>query len=150
MGLSGVGCAVGTGGSQRTIVVTSEPAGAVVWLNDVEIGRTPVETDFTFFGTYDVRLRLDGYEPVTTSRKTDAPWHEWPGVDLAAAVIPLRFETKIEWHFDLLQAEEFRLESGEAERLLLDRADEMRRVTAGGLPALEAKARSVREDGGGE
>lgn len=147
----GVGCGSGgTGGGHRTIRVTSEPAGAVVWVNDVEIGRTPVETDFTFFGTYDVRLRLEGYEPVTTSRKADAPLHEWPGFDLAAAVIPFRFETLIEWHFDLEEAEEFRLDEGEAERRLLDRAGEMRRVTGGGLPALEAEARMRRREQGRE
>jgi len=144
----GGGGVAGWGGNQRTIRVTSEPAGALVWLNDVEIGRTPVETDFTFFGTYDVRLRLDGFEPVTTSRKASAPLHEWPGVDLAAAVIPMRFETLIEWHFEMLEAEEFRLDAAEAERRLLERAGEMRRVTSGGLPALEAKASAEREGGG--
>lgn len=41
---------------ERTITVTSKPAGALVYLNDEEIGRTPVTVPFTFYGVYDVRL----------------------------------------------------------------------------------------------
>lgn len=86
---------------QRTIHITSEPSGAQVYLNDVEVGRTPVEVGFTYFGTYDVRLRKDGYEPLVTSAKTDAPMHEWPGFDLIAMAWPQGTETIIRWHFDL-------------------------------------------------
>lgn len=87
---------------ERTISITSEPPGAIVWLNDVEIGRTPVETDFTFYGTYDVRLRLEGYEPLLTSRKANAPIYDWPGLDLVAEAIPADIESRVEWHFDLV------------------------------------------------
>ena len=59
----------GCGRQERVIEITSEPAGAVVWLNDRELGRTPVQTEFLFFGVYDVRLALEGYEPVVTSRE---------------------------------------------------------------------------------
>ena len=50
-----------TGCLKRTISVTTEPPGALVWINDVEVGRTPLETDFTFYGIYDVRLRREGW-----------------------------------------------------------------------------------------
>lgn len=86
---------------ERTISITSEPPGAIVWLNDVEIGRTPVETDFTFYGTYDVRLRLEGYEPLLTSRKANAPVYDWPGLDLVAEAVPADIESRTEWHFVL-------------------------------------------------
>ncbi len=49
-----------TGCVERTITVTSDPSGALVYLNDTEIGRTPVTVPFTFYGTYDVRLEHDG------------------------------------------------------------------------------------------
>jgi len=84
---------------QRTIHITSEPSGAQVYLNDVEVGRTPVEVGFTYFGTYDVRLRKDGFEPLVTSAKTDAPMHEWPGFDLIAMAWPQGTKTNIRWHF---------------------------------------------------
>ncbi|TVQ32303.1 MAG: PEGA domain-containing protein [Phycisphaeraceae bacterium] len=90
------GCA-----SERRIFITSEPSGAVVVLNDVEIGRTPVDIDFTWFGVYDVRLRKEGYEPLITSAKAEAPAHEWPGFDLIAETLPVRFKTHVQWHFEL-------------------------------------------------
>jgi hypothetical protein len=91
----------------RKIRITSEPPGARVWLNDTEIGLTPTEADFKFYGRYDVRLEKDGFEPLWTDKKAYAPVWQWPGLDLAADLIPARFDDVIEWHFDL----EPRLES---------------------------------------
>jgi len=123
-----------TGCLERTIRVTSDPPGAIVWLNDTELGRTPVETDFTFFGVYDVRLRLEGYEPVTSSRKAKAPFYEYPGIDLIAEAVPARIPTLIEWHFDLIPLAETRLSKPQAEGELLDRAREMRGTLNEGTP----------------
>ncbi len=89
----------GLGCVQRTVTVTSEPAGALVWLNDREVGRTPVTVPFTFYGMYDVRLERDGYEPLWTSQKAEAPWWETPPVDLFAEATDGRVE--LEWHFEL-------------------------------------------------
>lgn len=86
---------------ERTITITSEPPGAVVWMNDQEVGRTPVETGFTFYGTYDLRIRKEGYEPIVTQRTASAPWYEYPGPDLVAAALPFRIRTERHWHFDL-------------------------------------------------
>ena len=90
--LAGIGCV------ERTISITSEPAGALVHLNDEEVGRTPLEVPFTFYGVYDVRLEQEGYKPLWTKQKTDAPWWEAPGPDLFAEMIP---NNKVEqvWHF---------------------------------------------------
>jgi hypothetical protein len=107
---------------ERTIHVTSDPPGALVYLNDVEIGRTPVETSFLYFGTYDVRLRLDGYEPIVTSKRAKAPIYEMPGPDLLASAWPGRISTDIRWHFDLTPAPT----GPEAEADLLDRARSLR------------------------
>lgn len=115
---------------QRRIVVTSQPPGALVWINDVEIGRTPAETSFTFYGAYDVRLEMPGFEPVHTSRRTKAPMHEYPGPDLIASALPKKFETVIEWHFDLVPTTSEDPERAEAE--LLDRARDLRGQTEQG------------------
>ncbi|MEM0983155.1 MAG: PEGA domain-containing protein [Planctomycetota bacterium] len=87
--------------NQRIIRVTSEPPGARVWLNDSEIGVTPAEATFEYYGVYDVRLRLDGYEPIRTGKKAYAPIREYPGIDLIADLSPISFEHVTEWHFDL-------------------------------------------------
>lgn len=90
-----------TGCVERRIMITTEPSDALVHLNDVEVGRTPLEVDFTYFGVYDVRIRKSGYEPLVTSREAEAPFHEWPVVDLVAMAVPVRKRTIIRWHFDL-------------------------------------------------
>lgn len=86
---------------QRRIQVTTDPAGASVWLNDTELGRSPTDTSFTFFGTYDVRIAKEGYETLTTTREAVAPWYEYPFIDLLVIALPWTVETKLDWHFTL-------------------------------------------------
>ncbi len=127
-------CAAVAGGClERTITVTSEPPGAIVTLNDVEIGRTPVTTGFTYFGVYDVRVRKDGYEPLVTARETATPIWEYPGIDLLAIMAPWRVKTALDWHFELEpEVEPGSAEALEAETELLERAAELRDATRGG------------------
>jgi len=110
---------------KRTIHITSEPEGALVWLNDVEVGRTPLETDFTFYGEYAVRLRKEGYEPIVTTRKAKLPAYEWPVVDLAAEAWPQQITNDVRWHFDMLPAAE-RTDAEAAREAVLQRAAETR------------------------
>ncbi len=86
---------------ERRIKITSEPSGALVYLNDVEVGRTPVEVEFTYYGTYDVRLRKEGFSPLATKAEAKAPIYEYPVIDLIAEALPTRIETVIDWHFEL-------------------------------------------------
>ncbi|MEC9372320.1 MAG: PEGA domain-containing protein [Planctomycetota bacterium] len=95
-----------TGCLERRIYITSDPPGALVHLNDLEVGRTPVEVDFTYYGVYDVRLAKDGYDPLLTSAKAKAPIYELPLIDLAAEIIPTRIVTDIHWHFTLERTNE--------------------------------------------
>ena len=104
---------------ERTIRITSDPAGALVYLNDEEVGRTPVAVAFLFYGTYDVRLEHEGYKPLWTAQETDTPWWEAPGPDLIAEAIP-GLKTEQHWHFvlDLMPYVE--------EEALIDRAKQLR------------------------
>lgn len=101
----GVVTAVQSGCLERVITVTSEPPGAVVELNGVDIGTTPIQTEFTYFGEYDVRLRHDGYEPIHAGRTARAPWYEYPPIDLIAAALPFTIQTDVRWHYDLRSIE---------------------------------------------
>ncbi|MBN4060996.1 PEGA domain-containing protein [bacterium AH-315-I18] len=92
--------ALTTGCVQRTIKITSTPPGALVHLNDEEIGRTPVAVPFKFYGVYDVRLSLDGYQPLWTKQKAKAPWWEAPGPDLVAELLT-DAHVIAQWHYDL-------------------------------------------------
>ncbi|MGD9692432.1 MAG: PEGA domain-containing protein [Phycisphaerales bacterium] len=104
------GCAawaiVGTGCIERTIHITSEPPGAMVWVNDVEVGRTPVDVEYEWEGAYDVRVMLEGYEAVWEKREVKGAAHDFPGVDLVATVAPARFRSETSWHFELRAAQD--------------------------------------------
>lgn len=84
---------------QRTISITSEPEGALVWLNDREIGRTPVEVEFDYYGTYDVRLVRPGYEPLSTFGEATAPWWDTVVLDLVAELTSA--QSRVQWHYEL-------------------------------------------------
>ncbi len=128
--LAGGGCA-----SDRRITVTSEPSGARVWLNDTEIGRTPATASFKFYGTYDVRLERDGFEPLHTSKAVSAPLHEYPVVDLVAMAVPGRRKHHVTWHFEMQPALEQGLTQEELESELLERAKALEaRLRAGEAP----------------
>ena len=90
---------------ERRVKVTSEPSGARVWLNDEAIGVTPCEATFKFYGKYDVRLALDGYEPIHEGRVMKAPLYEYPIVDLAATAVPLKFRSTNDWHFEFVESQ---------------------------------------------
>ena len=121
---------VGCGTQSRRIVVTSEPSGARVHLNDIDVGLTPGEVDFTYFGVYEVRLAKAGYDPIVAAREAEAPLHEWPGFDLVAIALPGDEVTEIAWHFELDEADE----DPEA---LVERAREVRGMLEGPNEASE-------------
>ncbi len=118
---------------ERRIIINSEPQGARVFLNDTDVGVTPTEVDFTWFGVYDIRLHKPGYEPLVTKRKAKAPLHEQPVFDLVALALPTDKSTIIQWHFDLEPA------SVDTETLLL-RAAELRDQTNEAPAPIDADA----------
>lgn len=111
---------------QRTIKVTSEPSGAIVWINDIEVGRTPVESDFTYFGDFSVRVRKEGYEPVVDVRKVKPPIQEQPVLDLVGEALPVNFHHQVAWHYVLEPVVESRLSAVEAEAAVVHQAKQLR------------------------
>jgi hypothetical protein len=86
---------------RRTVTITSDPSGALCWLNGREVGRTPLTVDFVHYGTYDVVLTADGHEALLTSGKADAPlWDNVP-LDLFAEMVPGEPHVEIAWHYTL-------------------------------------------------
>lgn len=123
---SALALGLGAGGCMsRRVVVTSTPPGATVYANDVELGRTPLEAQFTYYGSYDVLVQLDGYEPLRTKAKASAPLYEYPPVDLAASAVP-GAEHVVRWHFNLEPALETKLTPQELETGLMERARAVR------------------------
>lgn len=66
---------------RRRLTVRSNPPGAMVYIDDQQIGITPVSTSFTYYGTRKVRLVKDGYETVTKLTNVNAPWYQVPPLD---------------------------------------------------------------------
>jgi hypothetical protein len=87
---------------RRTITITTDPPAAMVWLNDREVGRSPLDVDFDYYGTYDVRLEREGYEPQMTSGDAQGPWW-WDvvGLDLVAELMPFTIHSRVQWHYAL-------------------------------------------------
>jgi len=110
----------------RRLVVTTEPAGALVYINDLEVGRTPLQASFLYHGWYDVRVELEGYEPLRTEAEAAAPVYEYPPIDLVAEALPMTIRNVQRWHFVLTPLAEGALSGEEAERLLAERARSMR------------------------
>jgi hypothetical protein len=66
---------------QRRFTVRSNPPGALVYIDNYEVGTTPVSTSFIYYGTRQIRLVKDGYETLTVLQPVPAPWYQWPGID---------------------------------------------------------------------
>lgn len=108
-----------TGCVRRELTVTSEPAGALVYLNGREAGRTPFTTDFTYYGNYDVQIRRDGSEPLVTSKQITAPWWQWFPLDFFAELAPWKPVDKQAMHFELEPRQPVDAQA------LIDRAEEL-------------------------
>jgi hypothetical protein len=105
---------------ERQLTITTNPAGAQVFLNDEEIGASPVTTSFNWYGDYNVTVRKEGFQTLNTHRKLLAPWYDYFPFDFFAQVLyPGRIVDSYQWSFDLqLQREIDRQELIEAaERL---------------------------------
>ncbi len=105
---------------EREMTITSEPAGALVFVSDREVGRTPVTVPFTWYGDYDVLLRRDGHETLKTHAEINPPWYEVPPLDLLSHMAPWTYHDRRFLHYDLEPLAE------PSDEELIRRADEMR------------------------
>ena len=104
--LSGILILVTPGCVERELVVESNPDGALVYMNDQEIGRTPIRRDFQWYGTYDVVVRKDGYETLRTRTPVIAPPWLWMPFDLICQILPFRITDTQRVKYELKPASE--------------------------------------------
>jgi hypothetical protein len=86
----GLMAAAQTGCVQRKLTVKTDPAGAVVWLNDREMGRTPFTHEFLWYGNYDVVVRKDGWQTLKTTQHITAPFWQFVPFDAITDFLPLQ------------------------------------------------------------
>jgi len=84
------------------LTINTEPQGALVVLNDEEIGESPTTVSFQWYGDYNVRISKPGYETLKTHRELQGPWYdEFPFDFFAQIVNPNRIVDSYEWTFEL-------------------------------------------------
>ena len=87
---------------ERKLTINTKPQGALVILNDEEIGTSPVTVSFEWYGDYWVRISKEGYESLNTHRPLKGPWYDKPPFDFFAQIInPNRIVDSYEWTFPL-------------------------------------------------
>ena len=84
---------------ERRVWIETDPPGALVWLNDTQVGRSPVDVSITHHGIYDVRIEKEGYEPLVTSADTDGPIWDTVPLDFFVEILPIDAKCDARWKF---------------------------------------------------
>jgi hypothetical protein len=63
---------------ERRLTVRSNPPGAQLYIDDYEIGTTPVSVNYTYYArARKIRLVKDGYETAVFFQPIPAPWYQY-------------------------------------------------------------------------
>ncbi len=118
-----------TGCVQRRLVVRSQPAGAVVYVDNVEIGKTPTAVNFTYYGTRRIRLVRDGFETIVDFVRIQPPFYEYPGLEFVSEnLVPFTIQDRRLLTYTLRPKRMVPTEQ------LIRRAEQLRRNSGGGPP----------------
>lgn len=100
--LAACALAAAAGCVQRRLTIRSNPPGALVYVDNYEIGTTPVSTDFIYYGTREIRLVKDGFVTETRQAPIWAPWYQWFPLDFFAEnVVPYEIRDERTLDFQL-------------------------------------------------
>jgi hypothetical protein len=113
-----------TGCVRRRLAVRSNPPGALVFVDNQQIGTTPCSVDFTYYGTREIRLVKPGYETLTVNQPIPTPWYEIPPIDFVSEnLMPNKIMDHRTASFEMQPQLIVPTEQ------LLDRANELRQAT---------------------
>src|SRR5262245_17241190 len=116
--LPAVGCV------RRRLNVRSNPQGALVYVDNQQIGTTPCSVDFTYYGTREIRLIKPGFETLTVNQPIPAPWYQYTPIDfIAENLVATKIRDNRTVNYNL--APQLIVPTPE----LLDRANQLRRDT---------------------
>jgi hypothetical protein len=119
-----------TGCVERVLAIRSDPPGAEVTLDGKEVGRTPVDVAFDWYGGREIILRKPGYASILVIEEIGAPWYQ---------IFPFDFVTDVLVPFKIRDARllEYKLEREPAPvppEELRERADELKKKLEEGGP----------------
>ena len=75
LALAGSGCV------ERRMIIRTNPPGALAYVDDNEVGLTPVAISPIYYGNRKIRLVKDGCETLTLIQSVPPPWYEIPPLD---------------------------------------------------------------------
>lgn len=127
-------CLLVQGCVTREMVVTTDPPGATVTIDNTYTGVSPMTHRFAHYGVKGIRVEKEGYQPLYVEEAVRSPGYQKPGVDFVAeALWPGRLHDRQEFHYTLEP-----LGEPDAAADVMRRADEMGEY-------VEARARERRE-----
>ena len=87
---------------ERKLTINTEPQGALIVLNDEEVGMSPVTVAFNWYGDYTVRIDKEGYQAIDTHRDLKRPMKDKFPMDFYYEVLtPKKYVDEYEWTFAL-------------------------------------------------
>jgi hypothetical protein len=87
---------------ERRFVITTDPPGATVLRDGHEIGATPVDGGFLYYGTYEFTLIREGYETQKVLQTIKAPWYQYPVIDFFSENLwPFKIRDVRHFHYTL-------------------------------------------------
>jgi hypothetical protein len=117
---------------QRRMTIRSNPPGALVYVDDYQLGATPVSHDFVYYGTRKIRLVKDGYETLTVRQPFPIPWYQYFPLDFVTEnLIPWEIRDERVVDLAMAPAESIPPES------VVARAEQAR-LASGSLPPVDA------------
>lgn len=107
----------------RRLTIRTEPPGALVEVNGKRVGTTPASMDFTYYGTYEIRISKPGYETKTIHQPVLSPWYQVPPLDFVSDNFsPVQLTNRHEYVYPLTPA----LQATQENSTLDDRAENFR------------------------
>lgn len=86
----------------RRLTVRSDPPGALAEVDGVSLGPTPVSTDFTYYGTREIKLSMPGYESRTVLQPIPRPWYQiFPIEFFADNLLPFQVTNRHDFLYQL-------------------------------------------------
>ncbi|MDR0361879.1 MAG: PEGA domain-containing protein [Planctomycetota bacterium] len=119
---------------ERALVITSEPSGADVTVNQQWKGKTPYVVPFKHYGVYDIWIEHPGHEengrmvkfyPLHASEPVKAPGYQYAGADFVSEVLlPTTLRDQHNLHYVLE-----RVDQADSIEDVLARADQLREAS---------------------
>ena len=106
------------------MIIRTNPPGAMCYVDDNEVGLTPVSLSTIYYGNRKIRLVKDGCETREFLQYVPPPWYEIPPLDFFSEnLIPGKIRDERTYDFEL------RPQAIVPQEDLLTRAEDLRRGT---------------------